>query len=370
MIRYDCDVVVVGAGPGGSMAAKHAALGGLDVIMIEKKAEIGAPLRCAEAVSKEWLDKAGIAPDPKWICAEVAGMIMISPSGHRFVMDQSEGSSGIGYVLERHLFDKALAAQAADAGAAIKMRTACRGIIKENGRTAGIKANEQGEPAEIYAKCVVAADGFESQTARWAGLDMNLTEDEIGTCLQYRMANVDVDRNFCVFKIGSAAPGGYVWEFPKGGRTANIGIGMQASRCAHGADPRSYLDKYIASDPRLRDGCILEMTAGGVSTCPGAPVTVADNLIAVGDAARVIDPATGGGIAHACVTGMYAGKVLTECAKDGVYSKAALMRYEKMWRDDIGERLYRNWLVKENLYSLADDAMDELVISMGMLGSV
>ncbi|MDR0790912.1 MAG: NAD(P)/FAD-dependent oxidoreductase [Methanomassiliicoccaceae archaeon] len=367
MRRYDCDIVVVGAGPGGCMAAKHAALGGLDVILIEKKAEIGAPLRCAEAVPKEWLEKTGIEPDPKWICAEVAGLIMISPSGHRFTLDQSDGGSVIGYVLERHLFDKALAEQAVAAGVRIMMRAACRGVIKEKGRITGIRADGFEGPMEIYAKCVVAADGFESQVPRWAGLDTNLTEDEIGTCIQYRMVNVDADQEFGELRIGSAAPGGYVWVFPKGKGRANVGIGMQASRCRHGGDPKHHLDMYIAGDPRLKGGSVIEIVAGGVSACPGAKETVTDGLIAVGDAARVIDPATGGGIAHACATGMYAGKVLVECAGSNDFSKAALMRYERMWRDDIGDRLYRSWLVKDTLYSLADDAMDDLVVSMGML---
>ena len=52
-MKYTCEVVVVGAGPAGSMAAKHAALSGLKTILLEKKAEIGAPLRCAEGVSRK-----------------------------------------------------------------------------------------------------------------------------------------------------------------------------------------------------------------------------------------------------------------------------------------------------------------------------
>ena len=62
--KYECDVVVVGAGPGGSMAARYAAEGGAKTILIEKKAEIGAPLRCAEGVSKKWLAELGIEADP------------------------------------------------------------------------------------------------------------------------------------------------------------------------------------------------------------------------------------------------------------------------------------------------------------------
>jgi digeranylgeranylglycerophospholipid reductase len=98
-----------------------------------------------------------------------------------------------------------------------------------------------------------------------------------------------------------------------------------------------------------------------VSTCPGLDCAVDDNLILVGDAARIIDPITGGGICHACRTGMYAGKVITEAAKTGDFSKKALLPYEKMWRDRMEDKLYRNWMAKERLAELDDDTIDELV---------
>ena len=365
MKRFECDVVVVGGGPGGSMAAKYSALGGLNVIMIEKKAEIGSPLRCAEGVSKKWLAEIDIEPDPKWICADMAGATIRSPGGHTFQLDESKAGSEVGYVLERHMFDKMLAEQAAAAGAKIMMRTGCTGVIKENGILAGIKARSMGEDIEIRSKCVVAADGFESQVGRWAGIDTTVDLKDIDTCIQYRMANIDIDPKYCEFVIGSAAPGGYVWIFPKGERIANVGIGVQAAKCRHGADPKHYLDKFIKNDERLKNGQILEMVGGGVSTCPGLEESVADNLILVGDAARIIDPITGGGIAHACRTGMYAGKVLSECAKKNDFSKNALKPYEKMWRDRMEDKLYRNWMAKERFASLSDDVLDDLVKMMG-----
>ncbi|HPP45729.1 MAG TPA: FAD-dependent oxidoreductase, partial [Methanomassiliicoccaceae archaeon] len=60
MRTIECDVVVVGAGPAGSMTAKWAALGGADVVMIEKRPEIGSPIRCGEGISRSWLDRVGI----------------------------------------------------------------------------------------------------------------------------------------------------------------------------------------------------------------------------------------------------------------------------------------------------------------------
>lgn len=364
MNSYQCDIVVVGAGPGGSMAAKYAALGGLSVILLEKKAEIGAPLRCAEGVSKKWLEEIGLIPDPKWISADMDGAVIVSPSGHRFKLDESHAGNEVGYVLERHLFDKALAEQAAQAGAVIMMRTGCTGVIRENGKLVGVKANRMGEPIEIRAKCVVAADGFESQVARWAGLDTTVDLNNMDTCLQYRMTNIDIEPNYCEFLLGSAAPGGYVWIFPKGKGQANVGIGVQGTKCKLGADPKYYLDKYIANDERLNKGQILEIVAGGVSTCPGIDDAVMDNLVVVGDAARMIDPITGGGICHAARAGMYAGNVLVECAKSGDFSKKALQPYERMWRDKMEDKLYRNWMAKELFVTLDDKLLDDVVLAI------
>ncbi|MDR0887848.1 MAG: NAD(P)/FAD-dependent oxidoreductase [Candidatus Methanoplasma sp.] len=355
------DVVIVGGGPGGSMAAKFCAQGGLKTILIEKKAEIGAPLRCAEGVSKKWLEEVGITPDPAWICADMVGAVIRSPSGHTFKLDESKAGSEVGYVLERHLFDKALAKQAAEAGAQILLRTSATDVIREGGKLVGVKARHLGEEIEIRAKVVIAADGFESQVARWAGLDTSLKLNDICSCIQYRMVNIDIDPDYCEFIIGSSvAPGGYLWIFPKGPGVANVGIGVMGTRCKN-ADAKVYLDKFVATDPRFKGAQSLEIVGGMVSTCPGLDCAVDDNLILVGDAARIIDPITGGGICHACRTGMYAGKVIVEAAKTGDFSKKALLPYEKLWRDRMEDKLYRNWMAKERLAELDDDTIDELV---------
>ena len=361
MKTYNCDIVVCGAGPGGSMAARYCAEGGLDTILIEKKAEIGAPLRCAEGVSKSWLDEVGIEADPTWIRADMKGAIIKSPQGTTYQLDESKAGNEVGYVLERHLFDKYLARKAAEAGAKIMMRTSCTGIIRENGKIVGIKAKSMGEEIEIRAKCVVAADGYESQVGRWAGIDTTLKLSDIDSCIQYRMCNIDVAPDYCEFVIGSVAPGGYVWIFPKGNGVANVGIGVAGQLCKGNADAKRYLDKFIENDPRLNKGQILEIMGGFVSTCPGLDSAIDDNIILVGDAARIIDPITGGGICHACRTGMYAGKVLTECAKTGDFSKSALKPYEKMWRDRMEDKLFRNFMAKEKLATLDDETIDQLI---------
>ena len=366
--RYESDVVIVGAGPAGSTAARYASESGLRTILVEKKAEIGSPLRCAEGISKKWLSRVNIVPDRKWICADIMGMRIRTSSGSAFVSDErGDDGTGRGYVLDRHLFDKMLAEKAAAAGTTIMMRTSCRGVIREKGKLVGIKADRMGCPAEIYARCVIAADGFESQVARWAGLDTTLPDKDIDTCIQYRMTNVSVDKEYCEFIAGSCAPGGYIWIFPKGEGIANIGIGIQASKASEG-DPKRYLDEYISKDDRLKDGQILEVVGGAVSTAPGAERVVSDNLMLIGDAARFINPVTGGGIHEACISGMLASQVLKECMDSNDLSESALKGYEMKWRAEVQERFDRNYRIKNWFSETSDETLENVVSILNEAG--
>jgi len=71
------DVLVVGAGPTGSTAAKYAARGGSNVLLIEKRSEIGTPVRCGEGVAKRWLEEIGLSPNAEFVCHEVDGARVI-----------------------------------------------------------------------------------------------------------------------------------------------------------------------------------------------------------------------------------------------------------------------------------------------------
>ena len=228
-MRTDYDIIVVGAGPAGSMTAHHASKKGARVLMIEKRQEIGSSLRCAEGISKKGLDKAKIPVDKRWISAEMKGAKLVSPNGSIFRIDESQAGDEVGLVLERHRFDKYLAERAAKSGTEIRLKTSATGVLKERGKVVGITGHSFGVPFKLRAGCVVAADGFESQVGRWAGLDTVLKMSDITSCFQYRLTGLRTEPDYCEFVLGSVAPGGYAWIFPKGGDTANVGMGVLAS---------------------------------------------------------------------------------------------------------------------------------------------
>lgn len=360
-MKRTCDILVVGGGPAGSSAARYAAESGAEVILIEKRQEIGSPVRCAEGISRAWLDEVNIPLDRRWVAKEVDGAKLVSPSGNAFYVDEKMAGNEVGLVLERHLFDKAVAATAAKAGAEIMLKTSATGVVKEGGKVVGVTASSYGEPMAIEAKCVIAADGFESQVARWAGIDTSLKQTDITSCFQYRLTGIDIEHRYTEFFIGSAAPGGYVWVFPKDEDTANVGIGVLLSKLKEPGEVKRFLDRFIKGNERFVRGQPLEAVSGAVSVSPPLDETVADGLMLVGDAARLIDPITGGGIAHACLSGMYAGTVAGKALEAGSFAKENLQEYEALWRDRLENKLWRNWMAKEKLITISDEEFDVVI---------
>jgi digeranylgeranylglycerophospholipid reductase len=363
-MQLEYDVLVVGAGPGGSVAAKYAAKSGCDTLLIEKRQEIGTPVRCGEGIAKRWLDDVGIEPSKKWIAAEVDGARIISPNGTILTVDESRAGNECGYVIHRDVFDLSLAQQAAAAGAEVMVKTAATSILKEDGKIVGVRAKSMGKEFEIRAKVVIGADGFESQIGRWAGLNTNLKPKDVDSCYQYTLVGVDIDRRYTDFFIGSIAPGGYIWMFPKGDDIANVGIGVQMSKIKSPGEAKMYLDRFIEKHPEFRKGRPIMEVAGGVSISAPLERTTLPGLMLVGDAARMIDPVTGGGIYNACVAGRIAGEVAGQAVAENDVSQSMMDRYEQGWRAKMEEHLYRNYLMKEKITNMDDETFDKLVHAM------
>jgi len=364
----DYDVVVVGAGPAGSMTAKWAAKNGARVLIIEKRQEIGSPVRCGEGISRSWLDSVGIKLDSKSVARQVKGAKIVAPNGTPFYLSEDMAGDEVGLVIERIFFDKLLAKDAVKAGADLQLKTSAVNLLKKGDKVTGVKVKSFGETRDISCGCVVGADGYESQVGRWAGINTNLAPRDITSCFQYRLTNIKHDPDYCEFTLGSKAPGGYIWIFPKDEETANVGIGMQLTKLKDPADVKKHLDRFIQADPRLKKGKALEMVSGAVSICAPIDRTVGDGILLVGDAARQIDPITGGGISNSCKAGKVAGEVLAKASRERNFSVDSLRRYENGWRDLLENHLYRNWMAKEKLVTLSDDTFNKVIATLNEVG--
>ena len=362
-MQREYDLVIVGAGPGGAIAAREAAKAGLSVLLLEKRQEIGSPVRCAEGVGHDQL-ASFVEPDPRWISAEVnQAEITCVAEGVRRTM---RAAGGRGYVLERRVFDRALAEQAVQAGAQVRVKTAATGLLIENGHVCGVQVRcsdlhtGAGE-TQVQAKVVIAADGVESQVGRWAGLDVQLALEDTMVCAQYLLAGIKIDPTCTCYTIShEMAPGGYAWVFPKGEGKANVGLGVQANLLALADEPgqaaeaaqvctktaMNYLDCFVENHPALAQGYPVTLIAGNVPVALSPSHIVIDGLMLVGDAARQVDSLTGGGITNAMTAGRLAAQVAVEAIASGDTSATFLRRYEERWQASLGRKLQRNYRLR------------------------
>ena len=129
------NVVVVGGRVAGSASSLFASKGGLDVLMIEKRQEIGTPVQCGEATTKDTYRTLGIKPSKKYLRAELTGADVHAPNGKHVRVEGGKIHGFMeGYVVERKIFDKELAIESAKAGTDIMVKTTVKDIIMKDGK--------------------------------------------------------------------------------------------------------------------------------------------------------------------------------------------------------------------------------------------
>ncbi len=353
-MKKEYDVIVVGGGPAGSMAARFVAEQGASVIMLEKDRDIGYPVRCGEAVSKAGI-KEFIEPDDAFISATVNKFAMISPDGTEVVLPYGETI----YVLERRIFDYELAKQATSRGAEILTRAYVNGLLFENEKVCGVKYQYKGEQHELKSKIVIAADGVESRVGRWAGIKTHIDYREIEGCVQVTASEIDIDPNTLYFYFGKdVAPEGYFWIFPKRNKSANIGLGV-SGEIGKKKSAQKFLDSFI--DKHYPDAPVLTRVAGGVPSSITLEQISAPGIILVGDAARQVNPVSGGGIVSGMIGGKIGGKIVGEAIRQNNLDH--ILTYDKAWADRLGKRHEIFERIKNGIYNFSDEKFNKLAHS-------
>ena len=193
-----------------------------------------------------------------------------------------------------------------------------------------------------------------------AGLKCNTPAEHMESCVQFEMAGVDMVNNQDIsLFFGSVAPGGYVWIFPKGYDTANVGIDINPTKATKSA--KEYLDDFIANSDVTKDAQKVEINVGGNPLCGVFDEIVSDNFILVGDAAGCVNPVTGGGIDTAIESGMVAGKTAAKAIKENDYSKENLQEYVEYIDENIKKPFKKYIKIRDFLYDLPDKDINEYV---------
>jgi digeranylgeranylglycerophospholipid reductase len=359
-MRFDC--VVIGAGPAGTVTARFAAEQGAKVLIIERRQEIGVPVLCGEGISKK-IDEWNVIEGRRWIASKMDGARIYSPDKTCVTLSAEFAGNETGYVIYRDIFDQELAKQAVKSGVKIMMNTQATKLLHKEKKIIGVKARKFDNEIEIEADIIVGADGVESRIGKWAGINTTLKTKDLETCCQYTLTNVDCKDAYCDFYLGkNISPGGYIWVFPKGDNTANVGIGILASLSESGM-AKKLLDNFILKDNRLKNGQPIRFIAGAVPVAN--PVeTVRDNLILVGDAARQVDPITGGGLTHCLEGGKIAGETIGMAVENQKFDKKTISIYEERWKKAFGKKIKRNYIVKDILLNMEDKTLNMLADSL------
>jgi digeranylgeranylglycerophospholipid reductase len=344
--RYD--IIVVGGGPGGAWAAKHAAEKGASVLLLEKDRDIGIPVRCAEGVSEKGFGSV-IQINEKWIAQVIKGAFLVAPDGTKVESYTDER----GFVLHRKLLDADLVSMAAQAGAEVVTRAYVYDLVIEDNTVKGIYVSYLGRDYKVFAHIVIGADGVESRVGRWAGLDTRLHPKDIASCVQMTLTGINIDPEFVQFYFGQyVAPMGYLWIFPKGSNTANVGLGIPGGS-AKNKKPLVYLQEFIMKN--FPDASNITTMAGSVPISPALEKIVVNGLLLVGDAAHQSNPLSGGGIVNAMIAGKLAAETAVEAIHKGDVSEKRLSGYPRKWKKAEGNNNARSYKIKKTVSRFSDE---------------
>ncbi len=331
MLREEYDVVVIGAGPGGSVAARELAKRGRSVLLLEKREKIGYPVRCGEA-STNLSDLERYGPiDEDCIETIINGIYIYGPAGVNIEVPKP----GMGLMLNREKFDPLLAHLAENDGVELVTLARAESVSdvmgkEPNGyRTVRVVEGlgDAVRTSEVRAKMVISAEGVEARIGRSLGLKCLQAPTMTCTGVDIQVEGLLTKPDYLTFWQGhDFINDGYIWSFPKQkSNVTNFGAGFLFG----GKHEKNILETTQEWLDKLFPGSKVNKVVGGlVPVSSTLKSYILDRFALVGDAAHHTNPLTGGGIAAAMRAGRYCANTVHQGLECGNLSKAFLKNYE------------------------------------------
>lgn len=338
------DILVVGAGTGGSTAAKTAAKMGYSVCMIDQKpnGEIGDKV-CGDAIGRHHFDNLGITPPRgEELAGIVKGIDVFSPDTKTIFKAEGEGLHG--FMVNRLELGQRLLREALDCGVELLDNTCVLKPIMENGYVKGVQAKNtaRDEAVELRGNVIIDASGMAAVLRKqvppeW-GLERDILGEDIEICYQEirEVSSIENHEYLQIYLDQEVAPGGYCWIFPRGENMVNVGLGIQMKTGF--LNPREQFYKHLLTKPLLRDSKKIKGGGGIVSTRRPINCMVGNGVLFIGDAACQPNPIHGGGIGPSLLAGQLAAKTACEAIEKNDVSQSGMWRYNSDYMAQYGAK--------------------------------
>jgi len=338
------DVIVVGAGPSGLIAAEAASSKGARVLVLEEHDEIGKPVKCSGVISFSGLRQLNIDPKPRFILNEVKGARFHSSGGDHFSVEGKQA-----YVIEREQFDKYLAEVATRSGTTIRTSCKVESLMFRAGSIVGVKT-AKGE--KIESKVVIDGEGLSSKLLRNAKLT---TPDKRGIlpAIQFEIADINGELNFVdLFFSNKFAPGFFAWTIPVTRSRSRVGLACKKGDICNKV---KFFLRYIS-----KKYSILRVNYGSVYTSLPSSRTSHKGLLVVGDAAGQVKATTGGGVIIGGICAKMAGTVAAEIINTHNPSLDKFHVYDKLWKNKLNRELWTMAMARKVANLIEDETMNKL----------